>query len=199
MSDKPRWLQRLVGFLLDNATVLFTVGVALYVIYRREVAKTISPDELTTAVLAVLALLATSEVVERYRRLGRIEKSSRRVLSLLESRVAERQSALAFFQKPPNYDTYIQTANHIDICGVTRTSTINSQFSSLRERLSQGGIVRVMVIDPESQAPEMSGLRSDTGDSKYYRKRLETTFLDLEYGSPALLVKNGRGASAMRP
>lgn len=183
MLEKPRWLQNTAEFLIDNFTVLLTIGFAAYVIYRQEIARiALTTDELLTAILAVLGLLATSEIVERYRRLNSIQTSNRRILSLLEGRFTDRPSALAFFRKLPNLDSHIMAANQIDLCGVSLTATINKQFSNLRERLKEGANIRVLVADPNSLALKMSATRSGSPeDTEYFRKRLEATFNDLEY------------------
>jgi len=183
MSDRPKWLQSLAEFLIDNITVLLTIGFAGYIIYRREVAQiAVTTDQLLTAILGVLGLLAISEIVERYSKLTSIERSVKRALSFLESRLAEHPSAIAFFQKPPGLDSYVQSANQIDMCGVSLTTTLNKQFSNLRERLKEGAKIRLLVIDPDSLAVQMSAQRSEAPDDvDYYRTRLEATFRDIEY------------------
>lgn len=183
MSEKPQWLQSLVEFLIDNFTILLTIGFATYVIYRQEITKiAFPPDDLLTAILAVLGLLATSEIIERYRRLNSIHKANRRILSLLEGRFTDRPSALAFFQKLPNLDSYIVAANQIDLCGVSLTATVNKQFSNLRERLKAGANIRILIADPDSLALKMSAARSESPeDAEYFHKRVEATFNDLEY------------------
>lgn len=183
MTEKPRWLQSTAEFLIDNFTILLTIGFAAYVIYRQEIARlALTIDELLTAILAVLGLLATSEIIERYRRLNTIQSSNKRILSLLEGRFTDRPSALAFFRKLPGLDSHIMAANQIDLCGVTLTATINKQFSNLRERLKEGATIRVLVADPESLALKMSATRSGSPeDTEYFRKRLEATFNDIDY------------------
>jgi hypothetical protein len=183
MTDKPKWLQGAIEFLIDNLTVLLTIGFAGYILYRQEVVQAaVSTDELLTAILAVLALLATSEIVERYRRLGSIERAVGRTLSLMESRFTDRPSAIGFFRKPPDLDAHVASANQIDLLGATLTTTVNKQFSHLRERLRQGAEVRVLIMDPDSLGLQMSANRSGTADDQgYYRTRLEATFRDLEY------------------
>jgi len=183
MSDRPKWQQNLIEFLLDNATVLLTIGFAGYIIYRREVAQVVvSTDTLLTAILGVLGLLATSEIVERYRRLNSIQKSIKRGLSLLESRFTDRPSAIAFFEQPQRIDAYIQSANQIDLCGVTLTTTVNKLFGNIRERLGQGAKIRLLVIDPDSLAAQMSAQRSTgTDDVDYYLTRLRATLKDIKY------------------
>jgi hypothetical protein len=182
MSSKPKWLQNLVEFLVDNLAVLLTIGFAGYIIYRHEVAQlAVSTNELLTAILGVLGLLATSEIVERYRRLGTIEKSVKRALSLLESRFTDRPSAIAFFEKLPDIDSYVQGASQIDLCGVTLVSTINRQFSNLRECLEQGATIRLLIIDPDSLGPQMAAHRVEPADVDYYRTRLEAVLRDIDY------------------
>ena len=182
MSDKPKWVKRTAEFLIDNISVLTTLGTASYVIFRQSNAATkLSTDDLIAAVLGVLGLLALSEFIERYRRLNAIEKISKQTLLLLENRLAERPSALAFFVKLPNMEDRIKVASQIDMCGVTLTSTINRQLSNMRERLKQGATLRILVADPESLALKMSDLRSEDPAGDYYRQKLETTLQDLEY------------------
>jgi len=132
--------------------------------------------------LGVLALLATSEIIERYRTLNSIEKTVSRSLSFLESRFTERPSAIAFFQKHLNLDQYVQGATQIDLCGVTLTATVNKQFGNLRERLQMGAKIRILVIDPDSTALKMSAERSTSpDDTEYYRVRLDATLRKIAY------------------
>lgn len=180
---KTQWVQQTAEFFIDNFTILITIGFAAYVIYRQEIAQVALPtNELLTAILAVLGLLATSEIAERYRRLNNIYNSNQRILNLLEGRFTERPSALAFFSKLPNLDSYIIAANQIDLCGVSLTATINKQFSNLRDRLKEGANIRILVADPNSLALSMSATRSGAPpeDTAYFHKRIEATFNDLE-------------------
>lgn len=181
MPKKSRWLQAFIEFLIENLTILLTIGYAGYIVFRQEIAKAaLETDELLTAILAVLALLATSEIIERYRRLNSIEKSVNRSLSFLESRFMERPPATAFFTKHPSLDAYVQGASEIDLMGVTLTSTVNKQFGNLRERLQAGARVRVLLADPDSQALQMSAERSTNAvDADYYRVRLDATLREL--------------------
>jgi len=183
MSNRPKWPQAIAEFLVDNLAILLTIGFAGYVIYRREVAQiAVQTEDLLTAILGVLALLATSEIVERYRKLNIIEKSVNRSLSFLESRFTERPSAIAFFKKHSSLDQYVVSANRIDLCGVTLTSTLNKQFGNLRERLQAGASIRILVADPDSSALEMSAARSESPDDvDYHRVRLDATLREIGY------------------
>ena len=182
MAEKSKLVRRIVEFIIENIAILLTIGFAGYVIYRQQIAQmALSTDELLTAILTVLGLLAISEVVERYRRLNTIETLSRQTLQILENRLAERPSAIAFFQDSPNFTPYFQSATEIILCGVTLTTTLNRQLSNIRERLQAGANVRVLISDPDSMALEMSGARSESGQAQYYRHRLESSYQEIRY------------------
>ena len=107
-SNRPVWLQTIIEFLIDNVSILFTIGLAGYVVYRQQISQTaFLTNDLLTAILAVLGLLAVSEIIQRYRQLNRIEKFSERTLSLLENSFTDRPSAIAFF-KNSNSKTRVQ-------------------------------------------------------------------------------------------
>lgn len=194
MSERPKWLQITIDFVIDNVSILATLGTAAYVIFRQSnVATRLSTDDLIAAVLGVLALLALSELIERHRRLNSIDRTTKQTLELLEKRLAERPSALGFFHKLPDFDNYVQGANQIDLCGIVLTSTINRQLSNLREQLNQGAKIRILVADPNSAALEMGEARSEEPTGSYYRAKLDTTFQDLSY-LHQLQVKFGQNA-----
>lgn len=102
-------------------------------------------------------------------------------LEQLDSRFVDRPSAIAFFREPTNINSYFQAANEINMCGLTLTSTLNTQLSNLRQRLKDGAKIRVLIADPDSLAFEMSGARSETGEAHYYRHRLESSFQEIGY------------------
>lgn len=180
MSERPKWLQIIVDFIVDNISILATLFAAAYVIFRQSTAATkFSTDDLIASVLAVLGLLALSELIERYRRLNSIDQTTQKVWALLQGRLSDRPSALSFFRKLPEFDIYVQGASQIDWCGVTLTSAINRQLSNLREQLKQGTTIRILVIDPASNALDMAEARSEEPNSDYYRAKLDTTFQDL--------------------
>jgi hypothetical protein len=187
MKDTPKWLVLFVEFLIDNFTLLATLIFASYVIYQQELSNTkLSTEDLLTAILAVLSLLAISEIVERYRKLNRIEENSKNIFTLLKNKILERPSAMVFFQKPESLEedihSYITSANNIDLCGLTLTNAVNKNLSILRERLKQGAKVRILIADPKSLAPKMSTLRSeDPTDFSYFKGRLDTALRDIDF------------------
>jgi hypothetical protein len=132
---------------------------------------------LLAGISATLAILSVGLIRDRMHR----EVLGGQIAELKMS-LPDRPSAVAFFRTRPEFLSFIQTATHIDMCGVTLTNTINMQFSALRERLEAGAKIRILLIDPESQAIDMSAQRSiNPKDTEYYRRRLESSLSDLTY------------------
>lgn len=93
-------------------------------------------------------------------------------------------SARDFFKKPPSpleLQAYIQDAKKIDMCGVTLTSTLNRNFSDLRQRLFDGADLRIMICSPSPETLQGAARRSESGSIAYYQKRLESSLDDIEY------------------
>ena len=182
-NSRRRLLYEIVDVVVDNAALILTIGFPGFVIYRHDIAKEdVSVEQLLTAILWVIGLLAISEIVERYRKLNSIQRSVDRSVSFLESRLADRPSAMAFFQKHPELSSFIQRANRIDMCGVTLTSTLGKSYGNLRAKLEEGATIRVMLIDIESVALEMSAQRStNPKDLDYYRMHVDSSLRELAY------------------
>lgn len=184
MQNRPQWLVKFLDFLLDNIALLATIVFASYVIYMKEFqGAAVTTDQLLTAILAVLGLLAISEVVERNRKLSKIEKANERAAALIESHIVGKPSAKAFFEPPPvdELEGLIKNAHTIDLCGFSLTATLNKQFSNLRERLAHGATIRILVADPSPNALaiQMGTLRSeDPTNTDYFTKRLSASFED---------------------
>lgn len=100
----------------------------------------------------------------------------------LKKSLPDQPSAMAFFHPMRDFDLHLKAATQIDLCGVSLTNTISTQFPILRERIGSGINLRVLVIDPKSHAIEMTSERSmNPKDTMYYQRRLESAFSDLTY------------------
>lgn len=204
MQNRPQWLVKFLDFLLDNIALLATIVFASYVIYMKEFqGAAVTTDQLLTAILAVLGLLAISEVVERNRKLSKIEKANERAAALIESHIVGKPSAKAFFEPPPvdELEGLIKNAHTIDLCGFSLTATLNKQFSNLRERLAHGATIRILVADPSPNALaiQMGTLRSeDPTNTDYFTKRLSASFEDIKYLHKSLTDSQAKPATAVQ-
>lgn len=102
-----------------------------------------------------------------------------KLVSKLESE--EKVLAQIFFHKAPNLETLIKEADRIDLCGVALGSTIDTNLSFIRDRIRSGSIVRILVIDDTKENLYISAQRSEGIDKEYYRKKILSTFHNLDY------------------
>jgi len=132
---------------------------------------------LLSGIAATLAILSISLIRDRINREALSEQ-----ISDLKRHLPDRPSALAFFRKPPDLAPFIKQATQIDLCGVTLTDTIHGQSAMLSKHLENGGKLCILLIDPVSQAIEMSAQRSVSAkDTGYYHRRLESALYDIAY------------------
>lgn len=77
-------LENAVWFIVENAPALLTVAFAAYVLVQSQRA-TLQVREILLWLLGIVGLLATSELIERFRRLRRIEEFSRKTLEAVQA------------------------------------------------------------------------------------------------------------------
>jgi len=182
MLSKNKHFLAFLDFLFSNLSSLITIFTSAYIVFLQSSASTKLPtDDLLTAILAVLGLLSLSEIIERYKKLHSIEETGKKTLRLLENKVAERPSAIAFFSKSLNLEQDILISNQIDLSGITLTNLIDKNLSNLRDKLLEGSNIRILIVDPTSDGLKMSTLRSEDPTSNYYKVKLEATLQNLQY------------------
>jgi len=116
-------------------------------------------------------------LIEEWEVLPRIK----RLLDQLESNEAI-SSDKFFLKKIEKID--FGNSKHVDLCGVTLTSTIHEHLLSLCNILNNNGNIRILIIDENSIAPQSAEERSDSKDidiSDYYTSRIRSTYKDIEY------------------
>ena len=162
-------------FILSNLDTLIAIAVSvLATVFGAFGGKQVL---LLTGISATLAILAFGLIRDRANR-----DALREQITELKRNLPERPSAVSFFRPVSDFDLRVKSAMNIDLCGVTLTNTINTRFTVLRDRLQGGTKLRFLIVDPESQAINMSAQRSvNPKDTIYYQRRLESTFADLTY------------------
>jgi len=132
---------------------------------------------LLAGIATSLGILSIGLIRDRMNR----ETLSKQIGELKKS-LPDRPSALSFFRPIKDFDARLKTAMQIDLCGVSLTSTISSQFATLRSKIESGAHIRILIIDPTSHAIEMTAERSmNPKDTIYYRRRLESTLSQVTY------------------
>jgi hypothetical protein len=133
---------------------------------------TISQDQLNNWIILLLALLATTTILDRLKYLNKITK----IYSIAEA-IAQDPIPADRFLKPglPDLTSYLVKAKSIDICGVTINRSIQRYLNILEERLNSGCKIRAILIDPNSIAPEHAESKSRSTDARTYRSKIALT------------------------
>jgi hypothetical protein len=141
-------------FTLEEGPAVFTIGFAAYVIAMTQTT-TPQEDVLLRWILAILGLLAISQLVERLRTIRHIEEVSDRTLSVVESRLGGRVGAEAFFTKRlPSMEAHLTRASDVRLYGVTLQRTVRDNIHSLAQLLMDGAQVKVALVDPNGTAAQ---------------------------------------------
>lgn len=126
-------LQKVIDFVLDNLFDIVTIGIAGYLVIRHAIRPFTSEEmgELAVWILAVLGLIAVSELWDRHRRLRRIEKLMEESNALLLRRISGKVYANDFFMSARLTDEVFSSANKIFLAGITLTRTTREFMHSL--------------------------------------------------------------------
>lgn len=176
--------EKFIVLLLDNLFDFATIIIAGVLVIRYQITSPTQSDlpEITTWILAVLALMAVSGVWERNRSLSRIEKVGQETREFAKQYVDGVIPASRFFinqklhQLPDNVFSSAQT---IDIGGIILGRTIREYMNVFQERLQAGANLRIMICDPQNdQVIDQVALRLE-GElpPSYWKERLEGVLL----------------------
>jgi len=180
MQSKSR-LQSTIEYLLDNFVDIITMLLAGILVIRYYIQ---SPDqrditELTPWILTILGLIAISGLWDRNRRLKRIEAASEEGRDLVK-RYTGRHVRADDFLKPgreifsQHLNEAIDSANIIQISGITLMSTTKKYSSQLIRRLNANALVRIIIVDTEESVLQQIVRRSwGTINTDQYLNRLK--------------------------
>ena len=145
-------LENLLWFIIDNGPTILTIAFASYVILLAQ-ARFVRTEVLLQWILAILGLLAVSELIERFRRIRRIEETTTKTLFAIESRFGDRISADLFFMKRlPALAGYLENATDIRLSGVALQRTIRENIHVLAQVLKEGADLQVILVNPDGEA-----------------------------------------------
>jgi hypothetical protein len=131
----------------ENIDLYLTIVAAVAFVILNMVGET-SPSLLASLTLAVLALLAMTNLGNR-----------RRMEELMEQKA---QTLDDFFREefPASYKTDFENATEIWLVGVSLNRTLKTLYGKLEQKLKQGGRVRVLLVHPEGPGLEMAVTRN---------------------------------------
>ena len=150
---KRHRFQQIVWFFFDNGPIVFTVIFASYVAARAQI-EAVEESTLLSWILAVLGLLAVSELVERLRILHRMESTTLKLLKEVESNVTQpRISQFLLFRLPSaSVESSFSNVQTVYLAGINLQRFTREYSDKLAERLDKGGSIKVIVLDPNGKA-----------------------------------------------
>lgn len=145
-------IESVFWFFIDYGPTILTIAFAAYVVALAQTTP-VQTEVVLQWILAILGLLAISELVERFRKLRHIERMSSETLTAIQSKLGERGSAEDFFMRRlPPLASYFEKADDVRMSGVVLQRTIRDNISVLERQLRDGAAIRVILIDPEGEA-----------------------------------------------
>lgn len=150
----------ILWFIVENIPSVFTVIFAAYVLLRNQ-QTTIAQQDILVWILTLIGLLATSELIERIRRLKHIEDTSLQTLEMLTEFVKQdslrhRQSGIRLAYNSREFNRILElvptTRNEILLLGSTIYTTLNLIRTTLIETLVRTNPnVKILLSDSSSQ------------------------------------------------
>lgn len=124
-------------------TIVFAFGIVIYTLFQGG-----QNDLIASLTLAMLALVAFSLLGNRYQ----IEKA-------YEKLVEDKERVLLQRWPGDSLTNDFRDSRNVLIIGVSLERTIRSNFPTLEEKLKKGHKIRVILVNPESQACEFAARR----------------------------------------
>jgi len=151
---RKNW-QNYINHVLDFGPIIATVFVAAFASLRAT-RGSITSSEMLQLVLIVLTLLATTQMVDRFRILRDIDTKIGKLIKVTQGPTR----ASSFFQGTfIELDDRIRRAKTVAVNGLTLIITSNKSYGALQECLSNGGQVRLIVVAPDHPAMEIATAR----------------------------------------
>ncbi len=142
-------IQSFVNNLLDYGPILLTVLVGAYAA-AATINSNLSDNELLQWILGILVLIATTQLVDRFRVLRSNDKKLDQILTLSQGTGGTKGFLL---DSMPDLRERLKAAKSIAISGVSLAGTSNNYHPILQERLRSGIPVRLLVTDPDEKKP----------------------------------------------
>lgn len=184
MSNSKTKTYRYVNYVLDYGPVIITVVVAT-VVSLASARSSVATGEMLQWVLITLALLATTQLLDRFRVMRDIDGKLDRLIRKSEGF----GGATSFFvERIPHLEERFRKAKTIAINGMTLSSTSDNFWGTFRQRLEDGAKIRLLIIDPEHAALNVAANRFHKHqDPQRVKREIEHALDNLE----SLILNSG--------
>jgi len=175
----------IINYALDYIPIIATVLLATFATLKA-IQSPLPVSEVLQWVLVVLGLLATTQLIDRFRVIRSLDLK----IDKLSESVNKGDGAKTFFiHHIPNLRERLLDAKSISINGITLSRTTDALWDVFKQQISGGGTVRLLLVDPDHSALEFAALRFQKHqDSVRLRREVKHALDNLE--SLAELDKN---------
>lgn len=150
MKSKMNWLMLLGNFALDYAPIVATIVLAT-IASLASIRKSISMDEMLQWILIVLALLATTQLIDRFR----IFRSFDNKIDQLLDRLLWKKSPLIQHGDRIFLSSIAKDATTIDILAWSGITLFKTEEDFLLRKVAENCKIRMIILNPESKAAEV--------------------------------------------
>lgn len=155
MSKQKHWFVAILNYTIDYAPIIATL-IAATVASLAAIRKTITTDEILQWILVVLALLATTQLIDRFRLMRSIESKIDNVSENIHSSAG---ISSIFVHRMPAMEERLREAKSISILGITLVRTTDSFWGVFKRCFARDGKIRLIIVDPNHSAIEVASKR----------------------------------------
>lgn len=177
LNERKGKAYRYVNHVLDYGPVVVTVVVAtLASLASARVG--IATNEMLQWISIILALLATTQLLDRFRIMRDIDSKLERLID----RSQGISGATSFFaERIPYLEERFHKARSIAINGMTLSTTSDKFWGTFKQRIEDGAEIRLVIIDPEHPALSVAANRFHKHqDPQRVKREIEHTLDNLE-------------------
>lgn len=182
-------------FIISNAPDVLALIIAATLVVKYGLSPLEQKDlpVLLQSVLAILVLLSISGLIDRNRRMARIQSLAERTNAIVEGRL-NKPPLVTDVIKGPEHQLDIDSAHEILLSGVVLGRSIRAYGASIRKQISSGASVRIIIVDPKIRSlsehfARRSPLRGT--DAKFWQARMAQSEAVIRALSEGLPSSNG--------
>lgn len=178
---KPK-TEKILKSSIEYAPIIFTVGFGGYVTLQHQF-QPFTDTQLLAWILAIISLLSTSILVDRFSRLNRIEKSTATILhSLSNSGSLSIDSILATRKTLPALEERLSQSKKIYIAGGSLLRLTNEYLNFFESKAKANCSLKFLLLSPESEAVKFvaESIVYEINNHEQYRSSVQTSLDNLK-------------------
>jgi hypothetical protein len=157
MEEQTKWerkIKNVAWFLVENVPSILTVAFTAWVLIQSQ-RSTLQVMEVLLWLLGIVGLLATSELVERFRHLQRIEDASFKILDAIQVKEGSDVENILKDRHDVKITPEMYKARKIWVCGYSLVNLVRVNENFFKERLQEGCHIRFLLLKPDCASTEV--------------------------------------------